>query len=211
METPLRIFCAGGHAKQCIEIAELMGYSDIIVMDDNKTGNILGKRISRPSEVVDSADVDAAHYFIAVGDNMVRKTIYNRYPHLHYINLIHPQACISKYSVLGIGNYVGCATVILQDARVGSFNILNDLSCVAHDCRIGNFNHVSIHALMTGQSSIGDGNFLCGHAVIIPKISMGNWNILGASSTLLRPGESNQTWVGLPARPLQRPADSVDK
>jgi sugar O-acyltransferase (sialic acid O-acetyltransferase NeuD family) len=193
MTQRLYLIGGGGHCKQCIEIAELMGYTDITVIDDYRTEPVLGRPVIRMPDVVDG------HAFITIGDNRVRKQIYERRPDLNYVNLIHPRSSVSKYSRMGVGNYIGCHAVLLQDSVIGSFNILNDVSCVTHDCRIGDFNHVSIHGAMLGRTSIGNGNLVCGHGVIIPDVRMGDWNVLGAGSTLLKSCGDGLTLVGSPA------------
>lgn len=191
---PLIIIGAGGHSKQCIEIAELMGYTDIKLFDDIKEGFVLGYEIIK--EIID----ETGDFFIGIGDNGARKIIYERFIDFNFINLIHPKANISKYSIIGKGNYIGCQTNILQSTTIGSFNILNDMSCIAHDCKIGDFNHTSMFSFMAGNSHIGDGNFVCGHAMLLPSKRMGNWNILGANSTLLKDCSDENLLVGLPAK-----------
>src|SRR5579871_4458272 len=148
----LIIIGAGGHAKQCIEIAELMGYTDIKLFDDYKEGNLLGYKIVKEIKEI------TCDTFIAIGDNSTRKLIHENFKDMNFVNLIHPKANISKYATIGIGNYIGFQTNILQDVIIGSFNILNDMSCVAHDSTIGNYNHISMYSFMAGNSHIGDGN-----------------------------------------------------
>jgi acetyltransferase EpsM len=196
----LIIIGAGGHSKQCIEIAELMGYINIKLYDDFKNGFILGYEIINEIDEFYSINCD---FFIGIGDNKTRKIIHEKFIDLNFINLIHPKANISKYSKIGKGNYIGFQTNILQDTIIGSFNILNDMCCIAHDSTLGNYNHTSIHSFMAGNSHIGDGNFICGHAMIIPSKTMGNWNILGANSTLLKDCSDDNVLVGNPAKKIK--------
>ena len=189
----LIIIGGGGHSKQCIEIAELMGYTSIKIYDDFKNGFILEYEII--NIIIENCDI-----FIGIGDNRTRKLFHEKFKHMNFINLIHPKSNISKYSEIGLGNYIGCFTNILQNVKIGSFNILNDMSCIAHDCSIGDYNHVSINSVMTGNTHIGNGNFLCASTTIIPSKKMGDWNILGANSTLLKDCENNNILVGSPAK-----------
>lgn len=189
----LIIIGAGGHGKQCIEIAELMGYTNIKIFDDYKEGNLLGYNIIK--EIENNSDC-----FIAIGDNNIRKKFHERYKNMNFVNLIHPKANVSKYAIVGVGNYIGCQTIIMQDVNIGSFNIINDMSCVAHDCTIGDYNHLSIFSFMAGNSHIGNYNFICGHAMILPEKTIGNFNTLGANSTLLKSCEDGNILVGTPAK-----------
>lgn len=189
------IMGAGGIGKQCIEVAQLMGYKYIFIFDQFKKGKCLGY------EITSKAPTYCDDYFIGIGDNKQRKNLHEQFPYFNYTNLIHPKAYVSKYAALGEGNYIGFGTSILQDTKVGNFNIINESSCIAHDCEIGNYNHVSVHGFLAGNVKIGNLNFICGHGVLIPGVKLGNDNILGANSTLIKSFESdNSTLIGSPAK-----------
>ena len=201
MMNTLIIIGAGGHAKQCIEIAELRGYK-IVVYDDVKKGKILDYEIYNDMDYIDKniKKLDKCKFFIAIGDNFIRKNLYEKYKNRRFINLIHPNSFVSRQCLFGVGNYVGSGVSLLQETEICNFNIFNDNCSVAHDCAIKNYNHISIGAVMTGNCTLGSYNFLCANSCMIPKTSMIDNNILGAGSTLLNNISSDSVFVGSPAR-----------
>ena len=112
----IAIIGAGGHAKVIIDIInELNIYNIIGIFDDNKTGSfsnipILGKS-NEINDVNKKNSIDS--YIIGIGNDKVRKDIYEKYNDLKWDILIHPSAIISKTAKLDLGTVV-CAGAIIQ-------------------------------------------------------------------------------------------------
>ena len=99
----LIIIGMGGHSKVVTDIARLNGYKILGYLDDNEPVGegrdlYLGRVDTLPRWV--RAGIS---FMIAIGNNLVRKAIVERYEglNLNYVKLIHPAAIIgSKVEIL---------------------------------------------------------------------------------------------------------------
>ena len=133
----IAIIGSGGHAKIIIDILnELNTYNIIGFYDDNTKSklynlNHLGK--------IDNIDKSINNFIIAIGNNNIRKQIYDKNKNLTYPNLIHPKSIISKNSILGIGNVICAGAVVQTDVIIGNHCIINTNSSIDHESIIKDY------------------------------------------------------------------------
>jgi len=197
------IFGAGGHTKQCIDIFLDNNKRIQGIFDDNKTGYHYNYKIIDTIENAHKYVNKDSELFIGIGDNNIRKKIYEIYNQYNFINCISQKSNISFSSKLGKGNYIGHNVSILSDVNIGDFNILNENCVIPHDCNIGSFNHISILSTLGGCVNIGDLNLLGLNSTILPNISIGSSNIIGAGCVLLNNITNNNKYVGNPCRKIE--------
>jgi UDP-3-O-[3-hydroxymyristoyl] glucosamine N-acyltransferase len=125
-------------------------------------------------------------FHIAIGDNAIRKRIYEENKELNWCSVISDNANISPSAKLGIGNYVGVNAYVGNNCKVGNFNILNEFSKLIHDCKIEDYNHISIGATILARSSIGSLNTFYTNAVCFPDLQVGSQNVIGATTKVLK-------------------------
>ena len=148
----LIIIGIGGHSKVVTDIAMLNGYKILGYLDDKEPVGegrdfYLGRIDTLPRWVRDGIS-----FVIAIGNNLVRKAIVERYEglNLDYVKLVHPAAIIgSKVEILS-GSVVMPGAIINADARIGRHVIVNTAAVVDHDCRVGDFAHVAQGAVLAG-------------------------------------------------------------
>ncbi|SHH38411.1 hypothetical protein [Desulfosporosinus lacus] len=148
----LIIIGMGGHSKVVTDIAILNGYKVLGYLDDNEPVGegrelYLGKIETLPRWVRDGVG-----FVIAIGNNLVRKAIVEKYKglNLDYVKLVHPVAIIgSKVEILG-GSVVMPGAIINADARIGEHVIVNTAAAVDHDCVVGDFVHIAQGAVLAG-------------------------------------------------------------
>ena len=198
----LIIFGTRNHSKIVTDMAEVCGYT--VAGFISPTGE--KEHIGRPvyASVEEIAHPEDFCFFIARGDNLLRKTIYETYPHLEYPNIIHPTSIISKYSKIGQGNLLMPYSVVNAFATIGDHCIVNTSAIVEHDCTVGNFCHVSVKSVMTGACSIGDGVFLGAGSTMRDGMSVGEWTTVGCGSAVVKNLEPNSVYVGCPAKLLRK-------
>ena len=156
-------------------------------IDDNNTINLIKKN----------------YYFVATGDNNMRKNITervirltNKYP----INLIHPSSNISKYVKLGYGNLIMANSVINNGTVIGNGTIINTSSVIEHDNIISDYCQISPSTTLCGYVTIGKKCFIGSNSVVIPHIIINKNSIVGAGSVVIKNIDSNTLVVGNPSK-----------
>ena len=198
----LIIFGTGGHSKIVTDMAESCGYEVAGYISPLGETEHLGLPVYGSVNEIDHPEDFA--FFIARGDNKLRKTIFEANPNLDYPNIIHPTAIISKYSKIGKGNLLMPYSVVNAFATIGDHCIINTSGIVEHDCTVGSFCHVSVTSVMTGATSIGDGVFLGAGAIVRNDMHVGDWTTVGCGSTVVKNLEPDSVYAGCPAKLLKK-------
>lgn len=187
------IFGASGHGKAIIELVEIQDRVEGVFDDDPFRKEVLDYPVSPLPEEFDLT----SSYFIAIGDNRIRKEIAERIQGgAIYGILIHPSAMVSKRSVIGAGTVVMEGAIIKVDSEVGQQVIVNTGASVDHDCHIGDFVHLAPRATLCGAARVGEGTMVGAGAVVIPGVKIGSWCKIGAGSTVTKDVPDGATWIG---------------
>lgn len=120
----------------------------------------------------------------------------------NFINLIHPQAMVSRFAHYGVGNIIQTHCGISSNVEIGNFNMFNSFTTVGHDAKIGDYCTISSHCDITGYTELGDGVFLGSHSVICPHAKVGEHARIGAGSVVLKRVKANTLVVGNPAKKI---------
>ena len=198
----LIIFGTGGHSKIVTDMAEVCGYEVAGFISPEGETEHLGRPVYKSVDEI--AHPEDYAFFIARGDNLLRKTIFEANPHLEYPNIIHPTCIISKYSKIGTGNLLMPYSVVNAFATIGDHCIINTSGVVEHDCTVGIFCHVSVKSVMTGACTIGDGVFLGAGSTMRDGTGIGEWTTVGCGSAVVKNLEPNSVYVGCPAKLLRK-------
>ena len=177
----------------------LLGYCDL----EEKANDPLGLRYLGPETSYYSSG-GPGKYFVAVGDNRLRRIISERLDALATASpaAIHPSA----YLGFGVGvdelSLVAAGALVQPLAQIGRGAIVNTGAVVEHECRLGDFTHVGPNATLAGNVRVGGGSFVGAGAVVLPNVTIGRGAVLGAGAVLTKDIPDGGTWVGNPARPL---------
>jgi acetyltransferase EpsM len=194
----IAIIGTGGHSKVIVDlISHYENYKIIGFYDDNKSGKFLEYPILGKINDINNIEF---YYIIAIGDDLIRKSIYNKFKNLKWITLIHPSAIISKNCNIDIGTIVMAGAIIQAYVKIGKFCIINTGSSIDHECEVGDFSSICPNATLCGNVSIGYESFIGANATIIQKIKIGNNCIIGAGSVVIRDVDNNSKLVGNPAK-----------
>lgn len=203
MSKKISIIGAGGHAKVIIDIINELGNYDIVgIFDDNRTDKfcnipIIGK-ILEINQINQNISID--NYIIAIGNDKIRKQIYEKYLNLNWAILIHPKTVISKNVSLGIGTVVCAGAVIQTEVKVGKHCIINTNSNIDHESIISDFCSVCPGVTICGQVKIGECSFIGASSVIIQNKVIGKNCIIGAGSVIIKNVLDNMKVVGNPGK-----------
>ncbi len=176
------------------------GYCDVIEKEYNP--------FNLPYYGTENSDTVAAAlkqngFFIAIGDNLLRKKIYENLlqNNLTPGNAIHPSAIVDPFAAIAKAAVMISAQVTINPlAIIETGAICNTGSIIEHECRVGEFAHIGPGAVLCGNVKIGSGTFVGANAVIKQGITIGNHVMIGAGSVVVKNVADNVTVVGVPAK-----------
>ncbi len=148
-----------------------------------------------------------ADFFIAVGDNRIRKKVYElfafkqRFP----VNAIHPSAVISKHARIDDHAVMIAAGACINPlAEINTGAICNTGSVIEHECKVGAFAHIGPGTVLCGNVTVGEGSFIGAGAVVKQGVHIGKNVMVGAGAVIIKDIADGETVVGNPARMLIR-------
>ena len=173
------LYGASGHCRVVIDIVEALGLPIDFIVDDNPDiKSLLGYEVRRNEGVYDDC-------IITIGQNRVRKRIFEHIKASHYISVIHPSAIVSPRAEIGNGVVVMQGAIIQSCAKIGDHCIVNTGATIGHDVKVGNFVHVASHATITGGVTIDEGTWIGAGAVVKQGVHIGSWTMIGAGSVVV--------------------------
>jgi sugar O-acyltransferase (sialic acid O-acetyltransferase NeuD family) len=147
--------------------------------------------------------IKASGYFIAVGDNGLRRKIYESLQknNLLSANAIHPSAVIdASANIATQGVMIAANATINPLASIATGAICNTSCIIEHECVVGEFSHIGPGAVLCGNVKIGAGSFVGANAVIRQGITIGNSAMIGAGAVVVKDVPDGATVIGVPAR-----------
>lgn len=142
--------------------------------------------------------------FMGIGNPKIIEKLTKKFQSFHFPNLVHPSVQINESVKLNAGNIVTCGCIFTVDITIGSFNIFNLNSTIGHDTVIGNFNVINPGVNISGGVTIGNANLLGTNSTVLQYVNIGDNSILGAGSLANKHLSSNLTYVGIPAKPINK-------
>lgn len=203
----LAILGASGHGKVVADIAECCGWNEVIFFDDawpdisaNGHWAVKGNSAALAKDLKDFSGVA-----IAIGNNAIRaqKLKWLLSIKAPVVTLVHPSACVSKYSQLGIGTVVMPNVAVNGYSRIGDGVILNTGCSIDHDCFIDNFVHISPGAHLAGGVRVGPESWLGIGCSVIQLVSVGSAVVVGAGAVVISDLPDCVKVVGIPAKTIQ--------
>lgn len=192
------IIGAGGHGKVIADIIKKSGDRLIGFLDDCCTAEkildypVLGK-------IKDCLKYRDKEFFIAIGNNAVRKKISEQYNMLKYYTAIHPSSVIAMDVEIGEGSCVMAGTVINTSAKIGKHCIINSGSVVEHDNKLADFVHLSPGAILCGTVSVGEGTHIGGGVTVKNNTNITGDTVIGVGAAVVKDIDISGVYCGVPA------------
>lgn len=144
------------------------------------------------------------YFTIAIADPKGRKKVAELLieKKAKFVNIIHPTAKISDYSVLGEGLILYPTASIGVNCHIGDFVYLQRTH-ISHDVKIGSFSTISSLCGILGKVNIHENVFIGCHSCIIPEIIIGKNAYIGAGSVVIDHIPEDVTVFGNPAKIVQ--------
>ena len=206
----IAIFGTSGFAREVADICLAADYSEILLIE--KEG---GDRVRGPFPVVQEADVDSLYsdgyvFALGVGQNKIRKAIYNKFSYLKFPDLIHPSATFGWGQLQEIlkhsGNIIAAGVRFTNNITMGDFGIYNLNSTVGHDCVIGDYVNIAPGANISGNVYLAEGCYIGTGAQILQgksidnKLAVGAYAVVGAGAVVVKEVPVSVTVKGVPAQ-----------
>lgn len=205
---PLILVGYSGHAHVVADSAiragrSLRGYCD---REEKLINPFLIRYLGAEDEVVGFPEALASDWFVAIGDNTLRRKIHQLIcGRVSITAVIDGSAIVSEHARLDEGVFVSARSVINCGARIGVGAIVNTGAIIEHDCSVGAFAHVAPGAVLTGNVFVGEGTLIGAGAVARPGIRIGAYAQVGSGAVVVRDVPDGATVVGVPARQTSRP------
>lgn len=155
----LLILGAGGHGKVVAEAAELEDrWNEIAFLDDREELNeVMGFKVIGKLKDYSKLIHEYKYAFVAIGNNEKRIELINELEKAGFNipTIIHPKACVSKYSTIDKGAVVLPGAVVNTSTKIGKGCIININTVVDHDCEIDYGVHISSGAVVRSMVKIG--------------------------------------------------------
>jgi sugar O-acyltransferase (sialic acid O-acetyltransferase NeuD family) len=203
---------AAGHAEEVAwALAARLGADARLLFFDDRVAP--GPVASGLGRVVGPLDAIAAHarpgdrLVLGIALPAVKARVVARLARLGlpWETVVHPTALLGPNSELGDGSYVGAGAIVTVNVRAGRFVTINMHGQVAHDAALGRLATLHPGARVAGGVAIGEGVELGTNAVVLPGVTIGAHAVLGAGAIAIAPLAGGRTYVGVPARPVERP------
>lgn len=144
----LVILGAGGYGRTVADVAEQLGYEDIIVLDDA----LEGKEISTFTQHI----ADDTEFIPAFGNNEFRMRWIDSITDVggRLATLIHLSAFVSPKAQIGQGTVILPGAVINTETKIGKGCIINIGALVDHGNMIGEGCHICCGAIIKAENVI---------------------------------------------------------
>lgn len=148
---------------------------------------------------------DMAHSFLAVGDNGMRKLLWEELHQSQKLSsIIAPSALMSLNSQIGRNVFIGNLTHIGPEARIGNNTIINTGSIIEHEVIVGDHSHIGPRAVISGRSTIGSLTFIGVGATVKDSIHIGSNIVIGAGAVVVKNLSEPGVYAGCPAKLLRK-------
>jgi sugar O-acyltransferase (sialic acid O-acetyltransferase NeuD family) len=152
-------------------------------------------------------------FFCAIGDNGPRARMVRLAEQFGWkpATLVHPSAILASAVEIGAGSYIGPASVISVNAKVGGHVIIDMHVSIGHDVEIKDFCAIFPGARINGCSRLGEFAIVGSNATVLPSTVVGDRAVVGANSLAHGFVEADTTILGVPARLIYRRTNSLGK
>jgi len=165
MKKQLLIFGGSGHAKDIIETARAIGYSEFQVVTTDGSCDLASLK-AIPEKQFSAGNFADWDCFVAIGNNAYRKRFFIDYPELRFVSIIAPSAVVSQSAKISRGCYIAAHSYVGPDTHLGEGAIVNTHAIIGHDSSIGDYSQVGPQVCVSGNVAIGESVFIGAGAIL---------------------------------------------
>lgn len=144
-------------------------------------------------------------FFISFGNMKYRKKVWELFKNSGWnsVNIIHPNAVISKNAKLGEGILIECGCLITPNPIIGDNVVVNTGSQVNHDNIIENHVYIASGVVLSGGVKIGENTLLDDRVIVTLGREVGKNSLIGAGAVITKNLEDNIVAYGNPAKVIR--------
>ena len=190
------IIGAGQHARVVLYNVEEQNKYEVIGFldsDDNRIGKVFeGKEIlgnyQKENLKEFSKKIGTNKFFIGFGNMKYRKKVFDYFINNGWeaVNIIHPNAVVSKNARLGKGILIECGCLITPNPVIGDNVVVNTGSQVNHDNIIENHVYIASGVILSGGIKIAENTLLDDGVIVTLGCSVGKNSLIGAGAVVTK-------------------------
>ena len=190
------IIGAGQHARVVLYNIEEQNKYEVIGFldsDDNRIGNIFEEKkilgnYQKENLREFSKKIGTNKFFIGFGNMKYRKKVFEHFINNEWeaVNIIHPDAVVSKNARLGKGILIECGCLITPNPVIGNNVVVNTGSQVNHDNIIEDNVYIASGVILSGGIKIGENTLLDDGVIITLGCSVGKNSLIGAGAVVTK-------------------------
>ncbi|MCX8059010.1 MAG: acetyltransferase [Spirochaetes bacterium] len=144
-------------------------------------------------------------FFISLGSMKLRISLYKFLVDNNWepVNIIHPDAIISKNAKIGKGVLIECGCLITPNPVIGNNVVINTGSQVNHDNIINDNVYIASGVILSGGVIIDENTLLDDGVIITLGRKIGKNCIIGAGSVVTKDIPDNKIAYGNPCRVIR--------
>ncbi len=201
----IHLLGAGGHGRVVADALLAAGVpAKSIIPRDSRPGlTLLGMPVATPEICI---EMSGAYFHVAVGSAEIRLALHMSAiaQGARPVSIVHPRASVSLHAMVESAAFVAALAAIGPGAKICTGAIVNHGAVVDHDVVIGEFSHIAPNATLGGGVRIGDRVLVGAGTVVLPGVTIGNEIVIGAGAVMRTSITGPGTWVGNPARKLEK-------
>ncbi|MDO4485117.1 MAG: acetyltransferase [Bacillota bacterium] len=203
---------SGQHARVVLYNLKEQGKYEVACFldsDASKVGQIYeGYEIAGTYDNLDEIRVKfkTNKFFIAFGSMKYRKPVYEYFVNSGWeaVNIIHPDAVVSKETKMGKGVLIECGCLVTPNPVIGDNVVVNTGSQINHDNVIENHVYIASGVVTSGGIVIGENSLIDDAVTITLGKKVGKNCIIGAGSVVTKDIPDNCVAYGCPAKPIRQ-------
>lgn len=208
INTPILILGAGGFAREVLWLLEDLGLGNRVAgfVSDHTSLAIGSLKCFASDEEALLMFPRGTSFVAAVGDGMLRKTLFEKYFSRGWnpLTIVHPSASVSPRATIEKGSIICAGARVSSDTELGSGCVVNLNACIGHDSMLGDFCTLHPGSVVNGSCSMGTLSELGTNAALHPGVNIGESTIIGMGAMVIRDLPGGVVAVGTPAKIIRQ-------
>lgn len=213
----LILIAASGLAREVLAMVRSSGQYDVVgILDDNK--ELAGVTVDDApilGTIDDAVKYTHAFVLVCIGSGRARKTVVDRLTSMgineaRYATAIDPSVQFPEGCRIGRGSILLRNVTLTAAVTLGSHVVAMPSVTFTHDDDVADFATFAAGVSLGGGVRVGRAAYLGMNSSVRERTTVGAYATVGMGAAVLTNVPEGQTWVGVPARPIdQGPIDNI--